>query len=334
MATDTRPAWPPGPVRPKLLLAWRRLHHWHHLHNLWQRLALLAMLGLLSACSTLQLAYPQAPTLLYWRINDRLDLNGPQSVALRQDLSDLLAWHRQAELPLYADALAQWRRELAGPISAAQVCRWFDWGRQRAERLGERSAPALARLAQSLTPEQIAHWQGKQAAANAEFEDDFLRGNEARRLQKRLERTVKNHERLYGKLNPAQRQLLEAGLRNSPFDAAQSLRDRQAQQAGWWAAWPALGQRPLPEAETQVRQWLRQALRNPEPSAQARSQAFQAHSCAQLASLHNSTSPAQRAQAAQNLRDYEADFRALAGAGGGAPADAAAKPAAAGGLPG
>ena len=81
---------------------------------------------LLAGCSTLQLGYNQAHTLLYWWIDGYADLGDMQSARLRQDIDGLLAWHRQQELPAYAQRLRQWRTLAAQDLTAEQVCREAD----------------------------------------------------------------------------------------------------------------------------------------------------------------------------------------------------------------
>ena len=70
----------------------------------WGFLALLIAAALLSGCSTTRL-YNNADRLLAWRADSLLGLSGEQRGAFREDLGPVLAWHRQTQLPRWADAL-------------------------------------------------------------------------------------------------------------------------------------------------------------------------------------------------------------------------------------
>lgn len=283
-----------------------------------------ALLALLVACSTVRLAYNQAPTLMYWWIDEYADLNDAQSAVLRRDIDQFLGWHRRTELPGYGVLLQQWQALAPHDMNAAQVCTQFDAVRAALQRAGEKGVEPLARLALSLTPEQQAHLQRHQEKGNKTFEKDFLRGSPEQRLNKRLDQAVSRSETLYGSLSREQRELLRAGLQQSPFDAQASLQERMRRQADLRQTVQALqsnpavlvssaeGAAPSPSALAASRQLLGRVWQSPLSSARAYSEAMVEHGCAQFAALHNSTSPEQRRHAVRVLKDYETDLRVLA----------------------
>ncbi len=287
----------------------------------WRALAAVAGALLLAGCSALQLGYNQAPSLMYWWADGYADLDDVQSTRVRQDIDRFLAWHRQSELPAYADRLRQWRTLAAGDLTAEQVCAQGDALRSAASRLIERGHEPLARLALSLSPEQLQHMERHQAKGNEDFEKDFLRGNALQRLERRLERAVDRYETLYGSLSSAQVALVRQGLQDSPFDPVRTLADRRARQAELLGlirqlqaspAGRAAGDGPAPRAAAQALQaWLQRGL-FASPAAGGDAAGWVRHGCQAFATLHNSTSPAQRAHALQELRRYEDDLRALA----------------------
>ncbi|MFM6985751.1 MAG: DUF6279 family lipoprotein [Hydrogenophaga sp.] len=285
-----------------------------------RRLALAGATVLLASCSALQLGYNQAHTVLYWWIDGYADLNDAQSAHLRKDLDALLGWHRQQELPVYAQQLQQWRALAAHDLTADQVCREVDVLSAAAGRLIERAQEPLARLALTLTPAQRAHLQRHHEKGNAGFEKDFVRGSDAQRLERRLERTRDRYESLYGPLTAQQTDLIRQDLRTSPFDAARSLeqrRERQAEMQTLVAELQASQARPLAAHEAppraavrRVQAWLQRGLL-PTTGEEERAD-WVRHGCAAFARLHNSTTPPQRRHAQQVLQGYEADLRALA----------------------
>lgn len=289
--------------------------------RLWRPLALAAAALLLAGCSALRLGYQQAPSLIYWWVDGYADLDDAQSARLRQDIDRFLAWHRQTELPAYADRLRQWRALAAADLSAEQVCAQTEVLRSAASHLIERGHEPLARLALSLTPAQLQHMERHQAKSNEGFEKDFLRGSAEQRLERRLERAVDRYETLYGALSNAQVALVRQSLRDAPFDPARTLADRRARQAELLGlirqlqaaqAGRTVGDGPAPRAAAQALQaWLQRGL-FAAPSAGGEAAGWVRHGCQAFATLHNSTSAAQRQHAQQEIRRYEDDLRALA----------------------
>ena len=102
----------------------------------WRRPARLWLLGaavaVLAACSTVQLAYRQAPNLSYWWIDRQLDLNDAQEALVRQDVDAFFAWHRQQGLPELTSQLRRWQAQARNDWTVDQVCRDVDWVRERA----------------------------------------------------------------------------------------------------------------------------------------------------------------------------------------------------------
>lgn len=303
-------------LRRIIALALCRLHGWM------RPVLLCALPGmLLVACSTAQLAYHQAPRLLHWWIDGQVDLSDAQAATVRQDIDALFAWHRQQELPLYASRLAQWQGLAGRPLTPAQVCSEFDALRAAGERIAERGAEALARLALQLSPAQLAHLQREQQKSNERFAQDFLEGSAEDRMETRLDQAVDRYETLYGRLSEGQRAQVLAGLRQSPFDARRTQTERQRRQTDMIQTVRQIQALPrsdagngnAPAAAVQaVRGWFQRSLQSPDPTYASLSQQLVQHGCEQFAALHNGTTPEQRGHALQLIQTYQADFRALA----------------------
>jgi hypothetical protein len=185
----------------------------------------------------------------------------------------------------------------------------------------DRGQEPLTHLALTLSPAQLQHLKRHQDKSNQGFEKDFLRGASAQRMERRLSRTVDRYETLYGDLTPTQVQLVRQNLQNSPFDASRTLADRRERQADLielirqlqGTRTPRLAnESPAPPAATQaVRNWLQRGLLA-SPTASGERAGWIRHGCEAFATLHNSTSAAQRQHAQQLLAKYESDLRALA----------------------
>jgi hypothetical protein len=295
------------------------------LHRIIARALLLAALVLLlGACSATRLAYNQAPNFTFWWLDGYVDFTDDQSPAARADLERFFAWHRGAELPLYAQRLAQWQTLAQQDISAEQACNEVDAIRASFNRMSERGVVSLATLSLQLTPAQLDHMQRHQTKGDDKFAKDFLRGTPTQRLDKRLDRTIDRYQTLYGTLTESQSQQLKTGLQQSAWDPQRTQAERKRRQAAMLqtirevqvahgAAFAATGSRtPPPEAVAALRTWSKRLQNSPTPGYPAYSAALVKDGCTQFATLHNSTSAEQRAHAVGVLKGYEGDMRALA----------------------
>ncbi|MCW5654225.1 DUF6279 family lipoprotein [Hydrogenophaga sp.] len=287
----------------------------HHLRRIIARHvgrlgALLVLAVALSACTAARLAYNQAPTLSYWWLDSHVDLDDLQATQAREALDRFFLWHRQNELPVYADVLRRWQVMASADITAGQACEQFDEVRRRLELAADQTVEPFARLALQLTPAQIEHLQRHLARGNEAFEKDFLRGSADQRIKKRLDDAVGRNERIYGTLSSAQRQRLRDLLQASPFDAQRTQTERLRRQADLLQTVRDAQASP-DRAASLVRAYFARIGHSPTPGYDAYSRDLVRHGCTLFTTLHNSTSPEQRAHAARVLGSYEDDFRIL-----------------------
>ncbi|MBS7806169.1 DUF6279 family lipoprotein [Variovorax sp. PCZ-1] len=270
--------------------------------------------SLLTACSAVKLAYNQAPDLTYWWLDAYFDFNEQQTPKVRDELSKLFAWHRANELPKTADLLAQVGQVMPGEINAGQACRFYDQGRNLFDNVSNRALPALAELAPTITPSQIDHLKRKYAKNAEEFNRDYIQGTPASREAKRLKQSVDRSEMLYGKLEEPQIAAIKQALSTSSFDAAYSLKERERRQKELIELLSNLAAAKASPATSQhaLRAYIQRAWESPDPAYRAYVQRLTQQACQSFASVHASTTPAQRANAVKVLKGYEADLRLLA----------------------
>jgi Family of unknown function (DUF6279) len=233
---------------------------------------------------------------------------------VQEQLAELLRWHRGTQLPDYAALLQRARSEVQAATTPAQVCRWVDDGVSRLLVSFEQGVPAAAETLLTLTPAQLSHIERRFEKSNADFRDDFLQPSAEARLKASVDRTVERAQMLYGKLDDAQRERLVRGVEASPFDPARWLAERQLRQREILATLRRLqAERAGPtQMQAALRMFAEHAQRSPRPAYRAYQQRLQQFNCAFAADLHNATTPAQRQAAAETLRGWEADLRALA----------------------
>jgi hypothetical protein len=126
-------------------------------------------------------------------------------------------------------------------------------------------------------------------------------------------RTVSRAEILYGRLDDAQRKLIADGIAASPFDAKRWLVERQARQREIVETLRSLQAARADAARTEaaLRVFAAHAAVSPRPAYREYQQRLIDYNCALVARLHNVTTPEQRRHAAERLKGWEDDLRAL-----------------------
>ena len=277
------------------------------------RAIIVLLLAAVAGCSTVRLSYNQGPFLAHWWLDGYADFNAEQSIKVKAALADWFAWHRATQLPDYAQALAELQVLATDKLSAAQVCSQMAAWQQRAERAYEQAVPAIAEQVRSLTPAQIQRIERQQNKKLAEAEADFLQDDPAERHKALRKRNIDRAETIYGKLSPAQLQLLTQSIAQSPFKPELWLAERRQRQHDilrqlrrWQSA-----QDDATAVQAGLRQLGAAALVSPRPAYQAYAEAVTQANCALSAAVHNAAGAPQRQHAVDKLKGWEDDLRAL-----------------------
>ena len=283
-------------------------------------IGVLVLAALLSACSAVKTGYNQLPTLAFFYLDGYADFTDVQSLQVKSELTKLHAWHRQTQLPAYADLLDKLQAALQGNITPAQVCAvWSDVRRQLLA-VPAQAEPAIAVLAVSLQPEQLQHMQRKFTRGNADYRKDFIDAAPAAIRAKRYEQATSRADMLYGPLDEQQLrrigQLVDQSGLNAPLVYAERLR-RQQDALQTLRAISAANTSVNTSAntaavQTQLRALLDRTLASPEPAYRNYIDKNTLENCRAVAELHNSTTDVQRRKAIRVIRGYAVDFRTLA----------------------
>lgn len=277
------------------------------------RSAIIGLLFLLSSCSMLRMGYDQGPQLLWWWLDGYVNFSKEQTPQVKDAIRQWFDWHRATQLPEYAAWLAALHDQLDDPVTPAQVCRW-------SEELRDIVAPALdhalqlgAPLVPGLGETQWRHIEQHYTKGNEEFRSYYLQPDLEERLEASIKRTVKRVENLYGRIDEAQRRLITASLKTSPFDPQAWLVERQRRQHETLLTLRRLAGEP---AETHITAALRMLVGHVEHSADTDYRDYQkkliAYNCDFVARLHNSTTAIQRQHARDKIKSWETDLRILA----------------------
>ena len=270
----------------------------------------------LGACSTIKLAYNNLPELSYWWLDAYVDFDGSQTPKVRDELAQLLSWHRQNELPRVLGVLQEAQALAPRDVTAAQACRMADQIRERLLAVAEHAEPAGTELALSLSEAQLQQLERKYAKNNAEYRKEWLDRSPSKVQEKRYEKFLERLEDFYGRLTPEQRELVRRQVAQSVFDPRMAAAERRQRQQealvllrGFNTAKP-----PAPEARAAIHAYVMRIADPPPGPWRDHQQALLQEGCRNLAALHNATSASQREQAVRRLQAYQDDLRQLSAA--------------------
>ncbi|WP_237066349.1 DUF6279 family lipoprotein [Microbulbifer guangxiensis] len=262
----------------------------------------------LTSCSSIQFAYNQLDTWLRWRLDDYVDLNGGQKNQLTTSLESFHRWHRQTQLPRYAEFLDELAYEASNgdlesvslPAIEEDLSQFWDTSSNQLYR-------QLLPLAAQLTPAQIDELEQSMLEKRMESLEKWQRSPEKVR-ERRNKRIRKQSQRWLGSVNGRQEQLIAAFVDQVAYNPL--LRDQQRQ------IWQARFISVLREKPEGYQQHLLDLMHNPEQLWSEDYRRMQAERREQAMRLSRellaSTTPEQRRHLTETLRDYASDFRTLA----------------------
>jgi hypothetical protein len=276
-------------------------------------IGVLLIAAALGACSAIKLAYNNLPTVSYWWLDGYLDFDGTQTPKVRDELDQLLAWHRQNELPRIASLLQEAQALAPGEITPEQVCTMADRVRERLMAVTERAESAGTELALSLTDAQLQQLERKYAKNNAEYGKDWLDHTPAQVQEKRYDQFLDRTEDFYGRLSTEQRELLKQQVAQSVFDPRLADAERRKrQQEALVLLRGFVARKPSPaEARAALHAYIQRIAEPPPGPWRDQQQALLQEGCRNTAALHNGATASQRAQAVRRLQAYENDLRQL-----------------------
>lgn len=171
-------------------------------------LLLIALTVMVAGCSSIRFTYNHGDTLMYWWLNNYLDLDSDQSGWVKKDIDNLFQWHRKTQLKDYTQLLANGQRQLAGNLTQADLMGDYRDIKARTELLAYKALPELADLARSVRPEQIAQMEKKFAKNNEDFRKKFMRGDLEDRQKARFKKSMEQFDLWFGRFSSEQEAVL------------------------------------------------------------------------------------------------------------------------------
>jgi hypothetical protein len=273
-------------------------------------LAVLVISVFASGC-TIKLAYNFLDWGLYWELKDYVKFNRDQRLQVKNEISQLIDWHRSDELPQYADELEKLSIGLESGMTVEQLEKSYDNLRDSWQRIIIKTLPAAVDIISNLNDQQINDFFDMLIEKEGDDAKDIESGTSARTLEEREAYVSEKVSDVIGELNEAQKALIaQWAQRMEPtkeFSLVQAIKWRTRMQA-------AIAQR---HDEQQLEKNLMVLFANPN---QLRSANYRRvieknkHLVMQLLfDLNQTLTSQQRSKMVKKLNGFIADFRDLSG---------------------
>jgi hypothetical protein len=178
-----------------------------------------------------------------------------------------------------------------------------------------RVAPSIARVATSISAEQIKTLQSNFDKKNKEWSREWLSGTPSERLEHQTDKGLEQARDLYGRISNAQKLTIQNLAQTSGYEPQKTLAIKLYRQDETVKALEKLtilktksdlsAEALLKESEQIVRDWLNRAAQIKDPELLAYSERRLKVNCEAVAAFHNTTTPEQRAKARAKLKYYE-----------------------------
>ena len=172
--------------------------------------ALLAVLVIsvsISGCTT-KLAYDFLDWGLYWELKDYVKFTRDQRLLVKEEISQLIDWHRSEELPKYADQLEKLSALLENGLTVEHLEEYYNNLRDSWQRIVIKTLPAAVDIISNLNDEQVNDFFEMLIEKEGDDAKEIKNSTSARTLKKREAYVSKKIVDVIGKLNEDQKSLI------------------------------------------------------------------------------------------------------------------------------
>ncbi|MDX1669069.1 MAG: DUF6279 family lipoprotein [Limnobacter sp.] len=187
----------------------------------------------LSACSAVGFGYNNAPAFAHTWIVNKVEFYPDQSELIRTKLDQLLAWHRQNELPLLVTELraAHARADTIDQVTQPEVRALFDALRDSFYRTGFEAAPMLSEVMLKLWPNQIKPIETALQESNEDYQEDHMKVSAQVKREEAFEKMQGRFETWLGDLQPSQLALIRTWASEQGYPYEERFQRRLNNQA-------------------------------------------------------------------------------------------------------
>jgi hypothetical protein len=196
-------------------------------------LAVLVISVFASGC-TIKLAYNFLDWGLYWELKDYVKFNRDQRLQVKNEISQLIDWHRSDELPQYADELEKLSIGLESGMTVEQLEKSYDNLRDSWQRIIIKTLPAAVDIISNLNDQQINDFFDMLIEKEGDDAKDIESGTSARTLEEREAYVSEKVSDVIGELNEVQKALIAQWAQHmkpsKEFSLAQAIQWRTKMQ--------------------------------------------------------------------------------------------------------
>ena len=177
--------------------------------------ALLAVLVIsvsISGCTT-KLAYDFLDWGLYWELKDYVKFTRDQRLLVKEEISQLIDWHRSEELPQYAVQLEKLPALLENGLTVEHLDEYYNNLRDSWQRIVIKTLPAAVDIISNLNDEQVNDFFEMLIEKEGDDAKEIKNSTNARTLKKREAYVSKKIVGVIGKLNEDQKSLIAQWVR-------------------------------------------------------------------------------------------------------------------------
>jgi hypothetical protein len=287
------------------------LHRSHFI----QWLSLLLGVSLLLGCSLVRVGYNHGNSLVYWWADAYIDFDAGQQPWVKNDIDNLLQWHRKTQLPQYAQFLGQVQHQMQGPLSRTDLQADFDQIEHYTQMLLLKATPELTDLALALHETQLTQLAKKFKANNDEFIQEHLHDSIEKQQKRRYKKVLKEAQSWFGGMSDAQEEQIRQWSDARPLQYDIWLEERMRRQQKMLTLLHRLHEdKPNRDAAMMmVHDFIATSFEHHSgPANQAYFDAYNETSTLMVLGIVNQTTPQQKALAAKKLQGWIDDCHFLA----------------------
>lgn len=162
---------------------------------------------LLAACSSTRMGYEMLDWYAMWKIGGLVDLNSQQHEQAEQKVHMLHRWHRQTQLPIYADYVqAARQRVVPGSVTAEQLHAEVDRVQLLLDDSLEKVLPPAAEVIATLSDDQVDELLESLEEEREEYIEESVEPGEDELAEKNAEKLQKHLGRFVGRFTREQKQ--------------------------------------------------------------------------------------------------------------------------------
>ncbi|WP_371193273.1 DUF6279 family lipoprotein [Glaciecola sp. SC05] len=182
-----------------------------------KKIIVLVAVFLLAGCST-KFAYKNLDWLVYWYVDDYIEMTNAQEQQFDQYIAQWQQWHVETELPKYQAHLEELANDIAQQnISVDRMGYHQEKARDHWERLREHISPGIADIAATMDEEQITYFFAALEKENVKDEEERLERlalSDDKRKDRWVDRNFDNLKNWLGRLSDEQKSYIENSYGN------------------------------------------------------------------------------------------------------------------------